>query len=320
MFDKTALITGGAGFIGSHVLDHLLNNGWYVKVIDNLSSGFLDNLEHNMDNSNVEIIVGDLKNFDIVRKAVEGVSTVFHYAANPEVRISTTHPRIHFKENVVTTFNLLEAIRESSVKYLVFASSSSVYGEPKQIPVPENAPLKPISVYGASKLACEALIHAYATLYDIKSVSLRYANVVGPRLRHGVIYDFITKLIKNTRRLEILGDGTQKRSFIYIEDAIRATMLALYHASESYEVYNVATENWITVKQVADIVVDALGLSNVKYIFKPTLRGVGWPGDVKEIALDIGKLKALGFKPKYDSIGAVKLTANALLNEVKISK
>jgi len=319
MFDKSALVTGGAGFIGSHFIDYLVEHEWYVKVIDNLSSGRIDNLKKHRNTPNVEIIIDDLKKASGYLKTVEGVSVVFHFAANPEVRVSTTHPRMHFDENIVATFNLLEAIRESDVKYLVFASSSSVYGEPEQIPVSEDAPLKPVSVYGASKAACEALIHAYSTLYGIKSVALRYANVIGPRLRHGVLYDFIRKLIESPNQLEILGDGTQARSFIYITDVVEATMIALSHANKLFKTYNVASEDWITVKQIADIIVETMELRNVKYIYKPMLHGIGWLGDVKKIALDISKLKALGFKPKYNSTEAVRLTAQALMIELQKS-
>lgn len=279
----------------------------------------MENLKKHYQNSNVEILKGDLKKVEDCLKAVEGVKIVFHFAANPEVRVSTTNPRVHFDENVVATFNLLEAIRKSDVDYLVFASSSSVYGESEQIPVAENAPLKPVSVYGASKLACEALMHAYSALYGVTTVALRYANVVGPRLRHGVIYDFIRKLMENSNQLEILGDGMQTRSFIYIIDAIEATLIALNHASKPFEAYNVASEDWITIKQVANIVIETMGLRNVKCIYNPTQHGIGWLGDVKKIALDIRHLKALGFKPKYNSTKAVKLTAQALMKEIKMS-
>jgi UDP-glucose 4-epimerase len=214
---KFALVTGGAGFIGSHLVDRLVSDGWSVRILDNFGSGRMENIERHKGNRNVEIVRGDLKNPEIAEKAVRDVDVVFHYAANPEVRVSTITPEIHFNENVVATFNLLEAMRKNDVEELIFASSSSVYGEPESIPVSEEAPIKPVSVYGASKAACENLIHAYTNLYGLKAVVLRYANVVGPRLRHGVIYDFIVKLGKNTKQLEILGDGAQKRSYIYID-------------------------------------------------------------------------------------------------------
>jgi len=306
------LVTGGAGFIGSHLVDRLAAEGHQVRVIDNLSSGRLENLAHRRD---VEVIVGDLKNPQDAQKAVRGVDAVFHFAANPEVRVSTTNPDIHFSENVVATFNLLEAMRKNDATQLVFASSSSVYGEPPQIPVDEEAPLRPVSVYGASKAACENLIHAYAKLYGFRAVALRYANVVGPRLRHGVIWDLINKLKKNPHELEILGDGKQVRSYIYIDDAVEATLLAWKKTNDAYAAYNVAAADWITVDEVADQVIEAMGLANVKKTYKPVLHGVGWPGDVKKIALKIDKLKQLGFKPKLNSKEAVRLTARGLLRE-----
>jgi len=306
------LVTGGAGFIGSHLVDRLAAEG-EVRVIDNLSSGRLENLAHRRD---VEVIIGDLKNPQDAQKAVRGVDAVFHFAANPEVRVSTTNPDIHFSENVVATFNLLEAMRKNDATQLVFASSSSVYGEPPQIPVDEEAPLRPVSVYGASKAACENLIHAYAKLYGFRAVALRYANVVGPRLRHGVIWDLINKLKKNPHELEILGDGKQVRSYIYIDDAVEATLLAWKKTNDAYAAYNVAAEDWITVDEVADLVIEAMGLTNVKKTYKPVLHGVGWPGDVKKIALKIDKIKQLGFKPQLNSKEATKLTAKNLISEI----
>ena len=305
-----ALVTGGAGFIGSHLVDRLITEGWKVKVIDNLSSGYRENV-----NKKAELIIGDLKDPKIALKAVEDVDVVFHFAANPEVRVSTTNPKIHFENNIVVTFNILEAMRIKDVKEIIFASSSSIYGEPEVIPVSEDAPMRPVSVYGASKAACENLIHAYTKLYGFKAIILRYANVVDPRLRHGVIYDFILKLKKNPSKLEILGDGTQLRSFIHIEDAIEATMIALEKSHEPFSVYNIASEDWITIKEVADIVCETMGLKPL-YQYKPVFYGIGWLGDVKRIALDIKRIKKLGFNPKFNSRQAVKETTKALLKEL----
>ena len=315
---KKILVTGGAGFIGSHLVDRLIKEGYKVRVIDNLSSGRLENIKHHIDAKMIEFIAGDLKDPQMALKAVEGIDVVFHFAANPEVRVSTTNPEIHFNENVVSTFNLLESMRKKGVKELVFASSSSIYGEPEDIPVDENAPMRPVSVYGASKAACENLIHAYSKLYEIKAVILRYANVIGPRLRHGVVWDFINKLLRNPTELEILGDGKQVRSYIYVDDAVEAAVVTWRRADASYKVYNVASEDWITVDEVADEVIKAMGSSNVKKVYKPVLHGVGWPGDVKRIALKIEKLKTLGFKPKLNSRDAVYKTAIELRKELGV--
>jgi len=310
------LVTGGAGFIGSHLVDRLVSEGYAVRVVDNLSSGRLENLRRHVESKSVELVLGDLKDPEVALRVVEGVEAVFHFAANPEVRVSAINPEVHFRENVVATFNLLEAMRKRGVKELVFASSSSVYGEPEEIPVGEDAPIRPVSVYGASKAACESLIHAYSKLYGIKAVILRYANVVGSRLRHGVVWDFVVKLRSSPRELEILGDGKQTRSYIYVDDAIEATMIAWRRTGTQLEVYNVGSEDWITVDEVADVVIDALGFINVKRVYKPMLHGVGWPGDVKRIALKIDKLKRLGFSPKLNSRESVKISAIHLLQEI----
>ena len=316
MVTMKILVTGGAGFIGSHLVDRFVKEGFGVKIIDNLSSGRLENLTQYRNGSRVEVVMRDLKKMEDALKAVDGADVVFHFAANPEVRVSTINPEIHFNENVVATFNLLEAMRRKDVKELVFASSSSVYGEPEQIPVSEDAPIRPVSVYGASKAACENLIHAYVKLYGMKAVILRYANVVGPRLRHGVVWDFVNKLRKNPNELEILGDGGQIRSYIYIDDAIEATISAWRKSFSNFNVYNVASEDWLTVDEVADEVIKAMGLLGVKRVHKPLLHGVGWPGDVKRIALRIDRLKTLGFTPRFSSRDAVRLTVKSLLAEM----
>ena len=310
------LITGGAGFIGSHLVDRLVNEGYNVRVVDNLSSGRVENLKKHIESNSIELLIGDLKDPQVALKAVDGVDVVFHFAANPEVRVSTTNPEIHFNENIVATFNLLEAMRKKDAKELVFASSSSVYGEPEVIPVGEEAPMRPASVYGASKASCENLMHAYSRLYGIRTVALRYANVVGPRLRHGAIWDFIVKLRRNPSDLEILGDGKQMRSYIYIDDAIEATIIAWRKTNSQFEAHNVGSEDWITVDEVADEVIKAMGLSIVKKIYKPVLHGIGWLGDVKKIALKIDKIKKLGFKPEMNSREAIRTTAKKLLEEI----
>ena len=311
------LVSGGAGFIGSHLVDELLKRGFRVRVVDNLSSGSLENVRHNIGNKNFEFVRGDLKNPEDSLKAVKDVEIVYHLAANPEVRVSTTAPEIHFKENVITTFNLLEACRKvDAVKKLVFASSSTVYGDAKVFPTPENHELKPISVYGASKAACESLICSYAYLYGFKAASLRYANIVGPRLRHGVVFDFLMKLKGDPNVLKVLGDGTQKKSYLYISDAIEATLLVTDKLTERFETYNIGNEDWITVAEIAEIVSKIAGLKP-KIIFTGGTRdGRGWPGDVKYMLLSIEKIKKLGWKPKHTSREAIELTAKALAREV----
>jgi len=313
----TVLVTGGAGFIGSHLVDVLLRLGYKVRVVDNLSSGLVENIKYYFKNPMFEFIKGDLKDMRVCAEAVKDVKTVFHLAANPEVRVSVTEPKIHFSENVVVTFNLLEACRrEGKVEKFIFASSSTVYGDAEVFPTPENHILKPISVYGASKAACESLICSYAYLYGFKAAAIRYANIVGPKLRHGVIYDFLMKLRKNPKKLEVLGDGAQRKSYLHISDAIEATLLITNKLKEKFETYNVGNEDWITVKEIAEIVSSVLGLKPKIVFIGGTPDGRGWPGDVKFMLLSIDKVKRLGWKPKYSSREAVRLTAESLAHEL----
>ncbi|MCC6040688.1 MAG: GDP-mannose 4,6-dehydratase, partial [Desulfurococcaceae archaeon] len=278
----------------------------------------IENIKHHLKSKNIEFVNIDIKNFEELRKALRDVEVVFHYAANPEVRVSTTSPDIHFRENIVATFNVLEASRTGSVREVVFASSSTVYGETTGDPLAEDAPLKPVSVYGASKASCEVLLHAYSVLYGLKAVILRYANIVGPRLRHGVIYDLLIKLTRNKSELEVLGDGEQVRSYLHVEDAVEATLLAWRRVRDHYSVLNVGNVDCITVKDLVSIILREIGLTNVRVVYKPVLHGVGWPGDIKRIVLDVKKIMSLGWKPKMSSREAVSDTARQLIRELNL--
>ena len=302
---EKVLVTGGAGFIGSHIVDALLTQGANVCVFDNLTAGTTQNIKQWRTNPNLNFIKGDLLNpTDLAKIEKTRFETVFHLAANPEVRIGSTNPDIHFQQNIVTTHNLLEFLRKTrNPSTLIFTSTSTVYGEPTKIPTPEDyAPLKPISTYGASKLASEALISAYAHTYDFKAIILRLANIVGPRSKHGVIHDFIQKLNKNPTQLEILGDGTQTKSYLYITDCIEAMLLGLEKSTEQVEIYNVGSEDQVDVKTIAQIVIKEMDLKNVKLTFTGGVDGGrGWKGDVKNMLLDISKIKKLGWKPKHNT-------------------
>ncbi|MBS7647357.1 MAG: NAD-dependent epimerase/dehydratase family protein [Candidatus Bathyarchaeia archaeon] len=311
-------ITGGAGFIGSHLVDRLCAEHVPVVVFDNLSAGSIENIKRWLDAPNFRFVLGDLLFPEKILKSLNGCETVFHFAANPEVKISSENPKIHYEQNVLATFNLLEAIRRTdSVKTLIFASTSTVYGDAQQIPTPENyAPLKPISVYGASKLASEALIISYAYNYGFKAVIFRLANIVGSRARHGVICDFIRKLKENPEKLEILGDGTQKKSYLHVEDCVDAILFCINLVHRKAEIFNVGSEDQITVKEIADIVCRKMGLNNVKYMFTGGVEGGrGWKGDVKFMLLDIDKIKKLGWKPKLNSYQAVEKAAEEILKD-----
>jgi len=309
------LVTGGAGFIGSHTVDALMVRGAATCVLDNFSTGRVKNLEHWMKNRNFKLIRGDLLNPADIRKAMKNSEVVFHLAANPEVRVGSTNPDVHFKQNVVATHNLLEAVRRSDAEIVGFTSTSTVYGEASEIPTPEDySPLLPISVYGASKLACEALLISYSHTYGLKVIIYRLANIVGPRSRHGVIWDFVHKLRKNPKKLEILGDGAQIKSYLHISDCIDAMLLGLEKARSKVAIYNVGSEDQVDVKSIARIVVEEMKLKNVKFEFTGGVEGGrGWIGDVKNMFLDVSRLKRIGWKPKYRSAEAVRLTAKAIL-------
>jgi len=314
-----AIVTGGAGFIGSHIVDFLIKTGYSVVVIDNLSSGRKDFLREALRSGRVRLVQDDLKNSNgRWIHEFRGADIVYHFAANPEVRVSMTNPRIHFNENVLVTFNVLEACRINDVKELVFASSSTVYGDAKKFPTPEDyEPKEPISVYGAAKLASENLIVTYSTAYGVRSLILRFANIVGPRQSHGVIIDFIRKLRSNPTVLEILGDGSQRKSYLHVRDLISGidvALKALRNGGKSYEVFNLGNEDWITVKRIAELVVEEMDLKNVEFRYKPaTPDGRGWKGDVKFMLLDISKIKAYGWKPSMNSEEALRDAIRAAL-------
>ena len=316
------LVTGGAGFIGSHLIDAIFegNLAEEVLVVDNLSSGDVGFIKGWLDSGKARLVRVDLRDLEETEGVIRGVDVVFHFAANPEVRKGSEDPSTMWANNVIATYNVLEAMRKNDVPHIVFASSSTVYGEPEKIPTPEDyGPLEPISTYGASKLAGEAWISAYAHTYGIKGLVLRFANIIGPRLRHGVIYDFIVKLLRNPSELEILGDGTQRKSYLFVGDAVDATLHLLEHqlrTGERVGFYNVGNDDWVTVKEIADIVSKVMGVSP-KYNFTGGVEGGrGWKGDVKYMLLDISKLKGTGWSPKYSSNQAVEKTTVSLIKEI----
>ena len=315
MITVKILVTGGAGFIGSHLVDHLLSKGYQVRAFDNLSAGKLTNLEQWSDEENFEFVKGDLLDPSSIRSALQGCTAIFHLAANPEVRSYKASPHDHFKHNIEGTFNLLEAIRENgNVQFLGFTSTSTVYGETSVIPTPETyAPLKPISNYGASKLAAEAMICSYSAMYNFRAGIFRLANIIGPRSDHGVIYDFINKLKANPAELEVLGDGSQSKSYLYIDDCVRGMLTSLESYDNQVDIFNIGSEDRTIVMKIAETVIDAMNLSNVAI---RTTGGVdggrGWKGDVKIMQLDTSNLKKHGWEPKHNSAEAVKLTAKHL--------
>ncbi len=296
-----------------------MEEGWRVTVIDNFSNGTLKNLERWLDNSDFKLVRGDLKNPSDLDSALEGVDSVFHFAANPEVRVGEVNPLIHFKENLLSTFNLLEAIRKKNeIEILIFASTSTIYGEAETLPTPEDyGPLLPISTYGATKLGCEALISSYASTFGFRALILRLANIVGSRANHGVIFDFINKLRKTPTRLEILGDGTQTKSYLHIEDCVEAILHLYKHFKndrKQVDVYNVGSEDQVNVKRIAEIVVEEMGLKNTAFNFTGGVDGGrGWRGDVKKMSLSAKKLLKTGWRQKYKGEIAIRLAVKEIL-------
>lgn len=310
------LVTGGAGFIGSHLIDALLEKGNEVKCIDNFSSGKREFIEQSMDKG-LELIEGDLLNRDDIKEVLNGCDTVFHLAANPDVRLGVENTEVHLEQNIIATYNLLEEMREKGIKKIAFTSSSTVYGEAEQIPTPENyGPLIPISLYGASKLAAEGLISAYCYTFDMQSVIYRFANVVGPRSTHGVTYDFINKLRENPDVLEILGDGSQKKSYLYISDCIDAMLFGMEKSKSKVEIFNIGSEDWVDVRKIADIVSQEMGLSPEYRFTGGVDGGRGWKGDVKIMRLSIDKLKNMGWKPEYGSEESIRMTTRWLISNL----
>jgi len=318
LVEHAILVTGGAGFIGSHLTEELLKEGHRVAVLDNFSNGKTENLQQVRDNPQLTIIKEDLKKPKKLWRFVGASNTIFHLAANPEVKLGETDPKTHFEENILATFNLLEAMRKSEKpKTLIFTSTSTVYGEAEKVPTPEDyGPLLPISTYGASKLACEALITSYAHTFNHRALILRLANIIGPRSNHGVIVDFIKKIKANPRELTILGDGKQEKSYLYITDCIEAIM----HLTETFsktartiDVFNIGSDDKVTVTQIAKTVATIMNAPHIKFKFTGGVDGGrGWKGDVKTMQLSIDKLLKTGWKLTYTSGQAVKQAAKTL--------
>jgi len=321
MGKKEVLVTGGAGFIGSHLVDLLLKKGCEVTVYDNLSSGRREFLSHVEDR--ITFLERDLVGDGDLVGALEGVDHVYHVAANPDVRLGADDTWVSVEQNILATYNLLEAMRKvrpDDPPSLSFTSTSTVYGNATVLPTPEDyGPLMPISQYGASKLAAEALISAFSDNFSIRSSVFRFANVVGSRSTHGILFDFYHKLQKDPSRLEILGDGLQRKSYIHVSDCVEA----VYHATEvqktPFEYYNVGTADYIEIRDIPDIVVSAMGLGDVEYVYTGGHRGAGWKGDVKYMSLAVDKILSTGWKYRLNSRQSLERAASELVSELRDS-
>jgi len=313
--NRVIAVTGCAGFIGSHYTEALLARGNKVIGIDDLSAGKRAFLTESERNPSFRFLEGDLLNMDL-EAALRGAEVLCHFAANPDVRIGVNNTRAHFDQNIEVTYRLLEGGRKAGIKDILFPSTSTVYGETEVIPTPESyGPLLPISIYGASKLACEALISAYCHTFDQRAVIYRFANVVGTRSTHNVLHDFLRKLRENPQELEILGaePGTVK-SYVHVGDCVRGMLIGAEKAVEQVEVYNIGSRDRLSVRDIADIVVEESGLSHVQYRWTGGVRGGrGWVGDVRQMLLSVDKLEGRGWHPEMDSAQAIRTAVREII-------
>ena len=307
------LVAGGAGFIGSHLCDALLSKNSTVIVADKLIMGS-KNIEHLSQNTNFKFYEMELANQDNVDKLFKDnkIDIVYHMAANSDIQKSANDTSIDFNDTLLTTRVLLESMRKNNVKNIFFASTSAVYGEMPDIVLnEETGGLKPVSYYGGAKLASEALISSYVSMCDMNAVIFRFPNVIGPRLTHGVVYDFVKKLRNNPKELLILGNGMQCKPYIYVTDLVNAIVKLTEQFEPGLDVFNISVmSEGTSVTHIAEIVVDVLGLSDVE--FKYTGGDRGWKGDVPRFKYDISKVLATGWKPEYTSDEAVRKAAQSL--------
>lgn len=292
---RKAFVTGGAGFIGSHLVDALLARGVEVVVYDNFSTGREEFLE-TARAGRALLVRGDTLDLPGLENAMAGCDFVFHFQANADVRGGKARTRVDLEQNTIATWNVLEAMRTHGIKGIAFASSATVYGEPEVFPTPENyAPLQ-TSLYGASKYAGEAMIQAYCEYFDMRCFIYRFVSWIGERYSHGIVFDLMKKLQNNRARLPLLGDGTQKKSYLYVKDGVDGIMLGIEKAPAQKNVYNLGHDYFLTVVEVVKIILDELKLKDVQLDFAGGKRG--WVGDSPLVHLDTSKLKSLGWNPQ----------------------
>jgi len=309
-------VTGGAGFIGSSIVEALGRRGANeITVFDNLSSGKEEFLQQHWRAEYFSFIKGDLLDFRKLKESIDRHDFVFHLASNPDIAKSMVETDLDLKQGIIATYNVLESMRLNGIKRIVYPSGSGVYGDVGFSETPEDfGPLLPISMYGASKLGCEALISAFCHMFDMQAWIFRFANVVGGRQTHGVAYDFIRKLKDGPEELLILGDGRQSKSYIYISDVIEAMLFCTEKANDKVNVFNVATNDYIDVNIIAEIVVEEMKLKNVK--FKYTGGDRGWKGDVPIVRFNLDKIHKLGWFANYTSEEAVRKSVREMLGDL----
>jgi UDP-glucose 4-epimerase len=308
-----AFVTGGAGFIGSHLVDRLISEGNHVKSYDNLSSGNKDFFEHHLKSDRLEFVNEDLLDLDALKKEIKGYDVIFHIAANPFVRLGEKETRLDLEQGAIATYNVLESMRRNEIKKIVFSSSSVVYGETPPIPLAEEfGPTLPISLYGAGKLAAEGLISSFCGTFDFQAWIYRFANVVGFRGTHGVIVDFIDKLRNDPKKLEILGNGRQQKPYLHVSDIVDGILFGFEKSNEQMNLFNLGCDSNTTVTKIAEMVVEEMNLTDVKFEFTGGARG--WAGDVPRFQLDISKIKKLGWSESQSSDEAVRKAIREVLD------
>lgn len=308
------LITGGAGFIGSHLCDRLIQRNYNITVIDNLILGRIDNIAHLLENDKFLFIKQDICHLNSLREVFRAgnFNCVYHLAANSDIQKGGEDSTVDYELTFKTTYNVLRSMHEFGVKKMFFASSSAIYGDSQEDLTEDFGPLLPVSNYGASKLASEAYISAFSSMYNIQAWIARFPNVVGERFTHGVIYDFINKIYKDNETLTVLGDGEQTKPFLYVKDLIEGILFICDNANERYNVFNLGSQSRTKVKTIARMVVDEMGF-NSKIVYTGGKRG--WAGDVPEFKYDLKKVHGLGWRAKYDSNESVRMTIKKVLGK-----
>ncbi len=311
-------IVGGAGFIGSHLTDRLLMDDAVqgVTLFDNFSSGQEWHYAHHGDDARIRVVRADVKDLDRLTDAMTGHGTVIHLASNPDIAKAMTEPAVDFHEGTLLTHNVLEAMRLSGAQRILYASGSGIYGNLGEAEAHEDhGPLDPISTYGASKLAGESMIAAYAHMFGLSGCAFRFGNVVGPRQTHGVGFDFIRRLMANPDHLDILGDGTQSKSYIHVEDAVSAMLLANEKAPRPSAAFNVATGDYITVREIAGLALDCLGLDAGLVELRYSGGDRGWKGDVPVVRLNTKRIRTLGWRCARNSAEALRESMMSLVGD-----
>lgn len=311
-----SFITGGAGFLGSNLTNEILDRKLGpVTVYDDFSIGRREHFGARISDPALSIVEGNVRDLGTLTKALAGHDVVFHLASNSDISRAATEPLIDFENGTLLTQTLLEAMRTSGVKRILFTSGSGVYGEVPPDPIPEAYPyMIPISTYGAQKLASEALISAYCHMFDLVGTVFRFANVVGPHMTHGVSHDFTRRLHANAARLDIMGDGNQSKPYVHTSDVVEAMLLLCEYQTTGFDVFNVGSEDHLLVREIADIVVEEMGLDDVAFDFSGGARG--WRADVPVYRIDTSKVRKIGWSNKMNSRGAVSAAVRSLIAEI----